>query len=82
MRLIHVFGFTCAPFQYDTTSFNEDLCSPHTITFIPHRLDATSAVLATGHDAICIFVNDHANAETIKILRDCGVRFIALRVSV
>ena len=67
--------------QYDSTSFVEELTAPHRFTFIPHRLDVTSAVLAQGHDAICIFVNDRVDKETARVLKNCGVKFIALRVS-
>ena len=48
-------------------------------TFIPHRLDAASALLAAGHDAVCLFVNDEADAAAIDALADAGVKFIAMR---
>jgi D-lactate dehydrogenase len=48
-------------------------------TFIPHRFDAASAPLASGHDAVCLFVNDDADAAAIDALADAGVKFIAMR---
>ena len=48
-------------------------------TFIPHRFDAASAPLAAGHDAVCLFVNDDADAAAIDALADAGVKFIAMR---
>ena len=46
-----------------------------------HRshLDACNAVLAQGADAVCLFVNDRADAPAIARLREAGVRLIALR---
>lgn len=48
-------------------------------TFIPHRLDAASAPLAVGHDAVCLFVNDDADAAAIDALADAGIKFVAMR---
>ena len=42
-------------------------------------LSPTTAPLAAGCNAVCLFVNDRADAETIDILADLGVRFIAMR---
>ncbi|MCM1150422.1 MAG: 2-hydroxyacid dehydrogenase [Alistipes sp.] len=46
-----------------------------------HRshLNAANVSLAQGSEAVCIFVNDTADAETIGRLADMGVRLIALR---
>ena len=49
------------------------------ITYLESRLTAETALLAKGHDAICIFVNDEANAPVIDILHQIGVRMILLR---
>lgn len=43
------------------------------------RLEPTSAALAHGFDAVCIFVNDDAGAETLKVLAEGGVKLIAMR---
>ncbi len=43
------------------------------------RLRAKTAHLAEGHEAVCVFVNDLQNRETIGILKKCGVKVIALR---
>jgi D-lactate dehydrogenase len=43
------------------------------------RLDATTAVLATGAEAITIFGNDDASASVIRALHELGVKHIALR---
>lgn len=43
------------------------------------RLNETTAALAKGYDAVCIFVNDECNAAVIQKLAKLGVKFIALR---
>nr|WP_110670269.1 2-hydroxyacid dehydrogenase [Salinicola halophilus] len=43
------------------------------------RLDAQSATLAEGSDAVCVFVNDRLDAETLEALAGLGVRAVALR---
>ncbi|MGI8907600.1 MAG: 2-hydroxyacid dehydrogenase [Candidatus Sumerlaeaceae bacterium] len=47
--------------------------------YLEARLDAQTALLATGRDAICIFVNDVADEQTLRVLAGNGVRLIALR---
>lgn len=46
-----------------------------------HRshLNARNAVLARGAEAVCAFVNDTVDAETVRQLAAFGVRLIALR---
>lgn len=43
------------------------------------RLSPKTAILASGCDAVCLFVNDRADAEVLDGLAKLGVRFIALR---
>lgn len=49
------------------------------VRFHEYRLDAQTARSAAGAAAVCIFVNDDANAGAIAALSDGGVRHIALR---
>lgn len=46
-----------------------------------HRshLNADNVALAKGADAVCVFVNDTVDAETVCGLADLGVKLIALR---
>jgi D-lactate dehydrogenase len=53
--------------------------SLHHFTFVPARLGENTAVLAQGHEAVCIFVNDRMNREVIDILVANGVKYVALR---
>jgi D-lactate dehydrogenase len=47
--------------------------------FISSRLDAMTALLAQGADAVCLFVRDTADAHVMRTLSSVGVRLIALR---
>jgi D-lactate dehydrogenase len=51
----------------------------HELVFFEARLDPKTAPLAADFPAVCIFVNDIANAETLKILANQGTRLLALR---
>jgi D-lactate dehydrogenase len=51
----------------------------HELTFFEPRLTNRTAPLAAGFEAICVFVNDRLDDETLTLLRDEGVRLIALR---
>lgn len=53
----------------------------HELVFVEHALDCRSAVLAAGSSAVCLFVNDRADAATIEALAGLGVRLIVLRCS-
>lgn len=47
--------------------------------FLKPRLDAQTAPLAAGHEAVCIFVNDLADVAVLEQLAEMGVKMIALR---
>ena len=65
---------------YDKESF-ERIRDAYGFDICYHRshLNANNVVLAKGPDAVCIFVNDTADAETIRQLADLDVKLIALR---
>lgn len=64
---------------YDREAFDAAQTEGISITYFDTRLDKTTARLATGFDAVCLFVNDSADREVIDILYRGGVRLIALR---
>jgi D-lactate dehydrogenase len=70
---------------FDTQSFERPVfeaanaAHDHAITFFDTPLTASSASLARGHDAVCIFVNDRADAAAIHEFRELGIKVIALR---
>lgn len=51
----------------------------HELEFLEPNLDARTAGLADGCAAVCVFVNDRLDRETLEQLRDRGVGLIALR---
>ncbi|MFN3836659.1 MAG: 2-hydroxyacid dehydrogenase [Brevundimonas sp.] len=51
----------------------------HDLTWFEPRLDLTTAPLAEGFDAVCVFVNDRLDADTLTLLSKGGVRTVALR---
>jgi D-lactate dehydrogenase len=50
-----------------------------TMDYTTERLSPNSATYAAGYDAVCLFVNDTANASTIQTLSKLGVKMIANR---
>ena len=69
---------------FDTKDYDKKLFDEYNknygyeITYLESKLNSETAPLAKGYDAICIFVNDIVDEKTIKILKDCGVKLIAL----
>ncbi len=49
------------------------------IDYLESRLTLETATLAKDHDAVCIFVNDEAPAEVVRVLHEGGIRLILLR---
>ena len=65
---------------YDRESFGRVNAScGFDICFHRSHLNARNVSLAQGADAVCIFVNDTADAETVRGLSALGVKLIALR---
>ncbi len=76
--MIQVALFDAKP--YDRPSF-ERYGALHDVSFrfLETKLNADTAELARGADAVCVFVNDDVNAEVIDRLYGYGVKLIALR---
>jgi D-lactate dehydrogenase len=51
----------------------------HNITFFEAHLNRDTCKLAFGFEAVCAFVNDQLDKETLDLLANNGVRLIALR---
>ncbi len=66
--------------RYDREFLNAaNATAGHQLRYFDTPLDVESSVLATGYEAVCIFVNDAANADVLKVLAAGGTRLIALR---
>lgn len=51
----------------------------HDLLFLEPRLDVTTAPLALGCGAVCVFVNDSVDAKVLETLAAGGTKLIALR---
>jgi D-lactate dehydrogenase len=51
----------------------------HTIDYFEARLDASTAALAEGYRAVCVFVNDRVDAAVLETLAAGGTTLVALR---
>ena len=51
----------------------------HELVYLEASLDKTTASLAEGIPAACIFVNDNADAETLRILAANGTKYLLHR---
>ena len=49
------------------------------LQFLDISLDEHTAALAKDADAVCVFVNDKVNASVVAILKEHGIKVIALR---
>lgn len=70
--------FSAKPYDHDSLT-QANSAHQHQLEFFEFRLNRTNAVLAKGFDAVCCFVNDHLDRETLTQLQQAGVRLIALR---
>ncbi len=65
--------------SYDQTFMNAANQSGHEFVFTAAQLDPQTATMAQGFDAVCLFVNDQARAETLTTLHKSGVKLIVQR---
>jgi D-lactate dehydrogenase len=66
--------------SYDQESFESQLDNQaHEITYLKTSLNHHTAKLAEGCEAVCLFVNDTADAQVLQKLHELGVRYLALR---
>lgn len=66
--------------RYDRASLTEaDAGGAHELVFLEVGLDERTAAVAHGLPAVCLFVNDRANAAALAALHTGGTRLVALR---
>ncbi len=53
----------------------------HELVFLEPRLTCETCILATGSQAVCAFVNDQLDAQTLSKLASMGIKLIALRAA-
>lgn len=65
---------------YDEASFNEKNKEySFELRYYKGHLNKHNVILTQGVDAVCIFVNDTADTEVIRLMADNGVKLLALR---
>jgi D-lactate dehydrogenase len=64
---------------YDRTFLEAFNASRHELQFFEPQLNVETVTLAAGFEAVCVFVNDHLDAEVIEKLASSGTRLLALR---
>jgi D-lactate dehydrogenase len=65
--------------NYDREFLSAANAARHEIHFFEPHLNETTASLAAGFGAVCVFVNDHVDAAVIAKLASLDIRLIALR---
>jgi D-lactate dehydrogenase len=65
--------------NYDREFLSTANAARHEIHFFEPHLNETTASLAAGFGAVCVFVNDYVNAAVIAKLASLDIRLIALR---
>lgn len=66
--------------RYDKTMLKRaNATAGHELRFLEDRLTASTALLATGCEAVCVFVNDTVDADVLAILAAQGTRLVATR---
>jgi D-lactate dehydrogenase len=65
--------------NYDREFLSSSNVSQHELYFFEPHLNEQTATLATGFEAVCVFVNDTVDALVVAKLAGLGVRLIALR---
>ena len=65
---------------YDEASFNDKNKEyGFELRYYKGHLNKHNVILTQGVDAVCIFVNDTADAEVLRMMADNGVKLLALR---
>ena len=65
---------------YDQEYFDKYIdTQPFSITYFETPLNKHTVSLTKGFDAVCVFVNDTVDKETISVMKENGIKLVALR---
>ncbi|MCP3679834.1 MAG: hypothetical protein GY782_06005 [Gammaproteobacteria bacterium] len=64
---------------YEEPFFHQVNQTQHDLIFLPHALNRNTSQYVHDCQAVCVFVNDTLDAETLDSLYQQGVQLIALR---
>lgn len=67
--------------EYEKPWFEKYNAGKYVFDYVESKLDNKTVALAEGYAAVCIFVNDTADAAVIRALKEAGVKLILLRCS-
>lgn len=67
--------------SYDREFFDSKSSSSEHFTYLEPRLTPDTAVLAAGHDAVCVFVHDQVDEVVLGTLAECGVKLVVIRAA-
>lgn len=73
---MNVAVFSAKPYDRE---FLPSAASGHELVFFENRLRASTASLARGCQAVCVFVNDDVASECLHALKEVGVNLVVLR---
>jgi len=77
---VRVAFFDAKPYMKEAfTKINKNTKYQFAITWLDVKLSQESAMLASGHQVVCVFVNDKVNAAVVDSLKSSGVELVALR---
>jgi D-lactate dehydrogenase len=65
--------------RYDREYLEAASAGTHQLHFLEPHLDSSTAVLAAGYEAVCVFVNDTVDAPVMAQLAAGGTKMVALR---
>ena len=65
--------------RYDEQYFNAANEGGHDLAFFETKLAPRSVSLAEGAQAVCVFVNDRIDRDTLEGLKELGIAYVALR---
>jgi D-lactate dehydrogenase len=67
--------------QYEKPFLETSNHNKHVLSFEPALLNEETASLAKGYEAVSVFTNDDVNAQVLELLREAGVKHIAIRAA-
>lgn len=65
--------------EYEKPWFEKYNAGKYAFDYIESKLDGRTVALAEGYSAVCIFVNDVADAAVVRALKEAGIKLILLR---
>jgi D-lactate dehydrogenase len=65
--------------KFEKEIFQQEAGDKHQLVWLEAQLSDSTAMLAQGCEAVCIFVNDDASENVLRKLHQTGVKFLVLR---